>query len=189
MAAAPGGWRGGRPEERTPARKCSPVIVPGINVKARREARRLGLDILYEAEIKDVAPLDALAQRREQGWVITIHSEEGEPSVSPSVPTQPDPEALDYVRQLVEGVQTHRAEVDRLIEAYADRWAVQRMPVIDRNILRMALVELLFREDIPVAVAINEAVEMAKTLSTEDSGRFVNGLLGRAAESRGLDGG
>jgi N utilization substance protein B len=69
-----------------------------------------------------------------------------------------------------------------LIVKYADRWAIERMPVIDRSLLRMALFELLWGDDIPVAVAINEAVELAKSLSTEDSGRFVNGLLGKIAE-------
>ncbi|HVM35229.1 MAG TPA: transcription antitermination factor NusB, partial [Actinomycetota bacterium] len=76
----------------------------------------------------------------------------------------------------------HQAELDELIVRYADRWAIDRMPVIDRSLVRMALFELLHSDDVPVAVVINEAVELAKELSTDDSGRFVNGLLGRIAE-------
>jgi transcription antitermination protein NusB len=83
---------------------------------------------------------------------------------------------------LVEGVQANQADIDALIATHADRWALSRMPVVDRNVLRMALFELLWCDDVPPAVAINEAVELAKSLSTEDSGRFINGLLGRIAE-------
>jgi N utilization substance protein B len=86
------------------------------------------------------------------------------------------------VRDLVEGVQSHHADIDALIVSYADKWTIERMPVIDRNLVRIALYEFLWGQDIPVAVAINEAVELAKAFSTEDSGRFVNGLLGRIAE-------
>ena len=88
---------------------------------------------------------------------------------------------------LVEGVQEHQADIDALIARYADRWAIERMPVIDRTLLRIGVFELLWRDDIPTAVAINEAVELAKSLSTDESGRFVNGLLGRVAESQEPD--
>ena len=81
-------------------------------------------------------------------------------------------------------MQAHQADIDALITTHADRWALNRMPVVDRNLLRIALFELLWCDDVPVPVAINEAVELAKALSTEDSGRFVNGLLGRIAEER-----
>ena len=97
---------------------------------------------------------------------------------------EPSAEALARARLLVEGVQEHQADIDALIAAHADRWALNRMPVVDRNLLRIALFELLWCDDVPVPVAINEAVELAKALSTEDSGRFVNGLLGRIAEER-----
>lgn len=101
---------------------------------------------------------------------------------------RPVPEILDaeqtvaaFTRELVEGVEANRAELDDLIRRYADRWALERMPIVDRNLLRIGIFELLHRPDIPTAAAINEAVELAKILSTEDSGRFVNGLLGRVA--------
>lgn len=145
-------------------------------MKARREARRLALDVLYEAEIRDSLPLDAFHARVADGWVTSSEGAAGDEAASP--------EALRYAEELVTGVQTHQADIDALITGYADRWAIQRMPVIDRTVVRMALFELLWRDDIPVPVAINEAVELVKELSTDDSGRFVNGLLGRIVESR-----
>ena len=96
----------------------------------------------------------------------------------------PSEEVLARARVLLGGVQQHRDEIDALIEGHAERWELNRMPVVDRNLLRIALFELLWCDDVPVAVAINEAVELAKSLSTEDSGRFVNGLLGRIAQER-----
>jgi N utilization substance protein B len=142
---------------------------------ARRSSRRFALDTLYEAEIRDMLPLEAFAERQRIGW-----SAEGDGDES--MDAEPEAEVLDYARSLVAGVQEHHADLDLLIVKYADRWAIERMPVIDRSLLRMALFELLWGDDIPVAVAINEAVELAKSLSTEDSGRFVNGLLGKIAE-------
>ncbi|MFN2588188.1 MAG: transcription antitermination factor NusB [Actinomycetota bacterium] len=148
-------------------------------MKARRAARRLALDVLYEAEIRDELPTDALEARRAGGWVLaTAGDQPGEGADE----EEPSEEALAYASDLVAGVQSHHADIDELIVAHADRWAIERMPVIDRTLLRMALFELLWREDVPVAVAINEAVELAKSYSTDDSGRFINGLLGRIVE-------
>jgi N utilization substance protein B len=147
-------------------------------MKERRAARRLALDVLYEAEIRDLLPEEALAGHRSGGWVV------------PGADDEPGPErvlsdeAVAYAEAVVKGVQSHQADIDALIARYADRWAIQRMPVVDRTLLRIALYELLWRDDIPVAVAINEAVELAKELSTDDSGRFINGLLGRVVEDR-----
>ena len=140
----------------------------------------MALDVLYEAEIRDLLPSEAWKLREEHGWAMSSgeDSEDGGPADSP----QPGPDVLDYARSVVEGVQDHVADIDVLISRYADRWAIERMPVIDRTIVRMALYELLWRSDIPVAVGINEAVELAKSFSTDDSGRFVNGLLGRIVE-------
>jgi transcription antitermination protein NusB len=153
-----------------------------VAVKERRAARRLALDVLYEAEIRDLLPLEAFATRRDEGWVAEIPDEEA-PRIEGGLEEEPAPEAIEYARLLVEGVQAHQADIDVLITRYADRWAIQRMPAVDRNLVRIAIFELLFGEDVPVPVAINEAVELAKELSTEDSGRFVNGLLGRIAEN------
>jgi N utilization substance protein B len=145
-------------------------------VKARRAARRLALDVLYEAEIRDELPSEALEARRSGGWVVAAAGD------SEEIGEEPTEEALDYAADLIKGVQEHHADIDELIAEHADRWAIERMPVVDRTLLRMALFELLWRDDIPVAVGINEAVELAKSYSTEDSGRFVNGLLGRIVE-------
>ena len=83
-----------------------------------------------------------------------------------------------FAAELVNGVLGHSSELDELISGHARDWSIERMPVIDRNLLRMALFEMLYLEDVPAAVAINEAVELAKIYSTDDSSRFVNGLLG-----------
>ena len=149
-------------------------------MRARRAARRLALDVLYEAEIRDRLPLEALEAREREGWVIP-GAEEAVDAPEHALEQSPA-EVIEYARRLVAGVQAHQADIDALIVKYADHWAIERMPVIDRNLVRIALFELLWRRDIPVAVAINEAVELAKELSTDDSGRFVNGLLGRIVD-------
>jgi len=111
---------------------------------------------LYEAEAKGVVPADVLLD-------LTI---------------SPDPFAVE----LVEGVSAGLAEIDSRIEALAREWTVARMPWVDRNILRLGAYELLARDDIPVAVVINEAVDLAKRFSTEEAGRFVNGVLSALAK-------
>jgi len=153
-------------------------------MRTRRVARRLALDVLYEAEIRDRLPLEAWEAHRDEGWVVPTQSddESRDPSESNGDLRL---SATGYARELVEGVQAHQADIDGLIARYADRWAIERMPVVDRNLLRIALFELLWRPDIPVPVAINEAVELAHELSTDDSGRFINGLLGRIVEQEG----
>lgn len=150
-------------------------------MKERRLARRLALDVLYEAEIRGSLPTEALANHQRQGWVVPSSEDLGEPSGPDEVRSD---EAVAYASVLVKGVQEHHADIDALIVRYADRWAIERMPVIDRTLLRIALLEMLWSDDVPVAVAINEAVELAKMLSTDDSSRFVNGLLGRIAEEQ-----
>lgn len=97
---------------------------------------------------------------------------------------QGDPPVPAYTAELVEGVDAHAAEIDRLIAAHADGWTLERMPAVDRNILRVAVLELMWRDDIPDRVAIDEAVELAKTVSTDRSPGFVNGLLGSILELR-----
>ena len=153
-------------------------------MRVRRVARRLALDILYEAEIRDRLPLEAWEAHRSGGWIRPAPGEDdGEPiALDDELPDG----ATDYALSLVEGVQAHQADIDGLIARYADRWAIERMPVVDRNLLRIALYELLWRGDIPVPVAINEAVELAQELSTDDSGRFINGLLGRIVEQESV---
>jgi N utilization substance protein B len=124
---------------------------------ARRKARKRALDVLYEADLRGVPTLDVLAGRIERS----------------------DPPVADYTVTLVEGVVERHVRIDELIATYAEGWTLDRMPPVDRNLLRMAIYELLWCEDVPDPVAISEAVEMATDLSTDESPRFVNGLLGR----------
>ena len=96
------------------------------------------------------------------------------------------PEAgADFARDLVEGVSTHQQRLDGLVGRYAPEWPVDQIAIIDRNILRMAIFEILMRDDTPVKVAINEAVELAKEFGSDSSGRFVNGVLGSLVSSEG----
>jgi len=89
------------------------------------------------------------------------------------------PEIPRFSLDLVGLYLDHREEIDGLIDSYADRWSLERMPMVDRNLLRLGFAELLYREDIPTNVTINEYVELAKAFSTEESGKFINGVLGR----------
>lgn len=126
---------------------------------ARREARERALSLLYEAESKEVTPAEVLLE----------------------LPVRPDP----FVADLVGGVGDRLAQIDGLISRHAIGWALERMPAIDRAVLRMATYELLGRPDVPTAVALSEAVELAGSYSTDESGRFVNGVLSAiAAEVR-----
>lgn len=118
-------------------------------------------------------PVDAYRERDRLGW--SVDNDE-------SIDEKPPGPVLAYARGLVQGVQDQHADIDELITRYADHWAISRMPVVDRNIIRVAVWELLWGGDVPIAVAINEAVELAKSYSTEDSGRFVNGILGKIVD-------
>ncbi|HEX7303644.1 transcription antitermination factor NusB [Lentzea sp.] len=127
---------------------------------ARSKARKRAVDFLYEADLLGTDPVTLLAERV------------GSPDVPP---------VNDYTVSLVEGVTAHRSRIDDLISEHAEGWTLQRMPAVDRAVLRIGLYELLWAADVPDAVAIDEAVELAKGLSTDDSPRFVNGVLGRIA--------
>lgn len=97
---------------------------------------------------------------------------------------QPLSEVEAFARELVTGTLAHRREIDAQIARYARDWRLERLAAVDRNILRLAIFELLFRRDVPAGVAINEAVELAKTYGEAESGRFVNGILGQLARDR-----
>ena len=127
----------------------------------RRDARRLAAGILHQADVAGRDAIDVLSERLELGE---------------RVPT--------FTEELVRGVSQHRGELDDLIAAHSEGWTVARMPVVDRTLLRIACFELLHREDVPPAAVISQAVEAAKELSTEDSSRFVNGVLGKIARER-----
>jgi N utilization substance protein B len=92
------------------------------------------------------------------------------------------PAHMQYAVEVVRGVEAHAEHIDEVISSYAEGWTISRMPVVDRNLSRIGVYELLYRDDIDDAVAISEAVELAKELSTDESPRFINGLLARIAE-------
>lgn len=125
---------------------------------ARSKARKRAVDALYEAEARELDPVTLLAGRVGSAEV---------------------PPVNDYTVALVEGIREHRTRIDELLAEHAEGWTVARMPAVDRAVLRLGLYELLWAGDVPDPVAIDEAVELAKMLSTDDSPRFVNGVLGR----------
>ncbi len=127
---------------------------------ARSKARKRALDVLFEADLRGVPVLDLLAER-----------------VAGQAPPVPA-----YAAELVRGVQAHQTRIDELLAEHAQGWALDRMPAVDRNILRIGAFELLWADQIPDAVAISEAVTLARDLSTEGSPAFVNGLLARLLE-------
>ncbi|WP_084956674.1 transcription antitermination factor NusB [Thermoactinospora rubra] len=126
-------------------------------MSARGKARRRALDILYEAELRGADPLQVLAERVERN----------------------EPPVNAYTTAIVEGVVKHRARIDELITTYAEGWTLDRMPAVDRNLLRAGTFELLWMPDVPEGVVISEWVHLAGDLSTDDSPQFVNGLLAR----------
>ncbi len=129
----------------------------------RSKAREIALTILYQIELRGDPPVEIIEANRDDA-----------------------PEGLpDFSLELVDLVLQHQPELDAIIEKYAERWALERMPIIDRNVLRIGLAEMLYRQDIPPSVTINESVELAKEFSNPDeSGKFVNGILGRFLSER-----
>ncbi|MGA3220504.1 MAG: transcription antitermination factor NusB [Acidimicrobiales bacterium] len=121
----------------------------------RRGARERALELLYESEIKEQAVTDLLAE----------------------LPVAPQP----YAAALARGVEEHQARIDELISKHAIDWSLDRMPLVDRALMRIATLELGWRPDVPTSVVISEAVELAKAYSTEDSSGFVNGILATIA--------
>lgn len=126
-------------------------------MSARSKARKRALDVLFESEQRAVSATETLAGRIAAA----------------------DPPVSEYAVELVEGVVAHRERIDELLTTYSQDWPLDRMPAVDRAILRLATFELLWRDDVPDAVVIDEAVTLAQSLSTDDSPGFVNGLLGR----------
>lgn len=124
---------------------------------ARSKARVRAVEILFEAEQRDETVQSALERRRKNS----------------SSPINP------YTVDILDGFDTRARDIDEFLETYSQGWTLDRMPAVDRNVLRVGAWELLYNDDVPDAVAVSEAVAVAKQLSTEDSPRFVNGLLGR----------
>ena len=136
-------------------------------MSARTKARKRALDILFQADVRVEEPgiiLAAEAKRaasepsRESSWL--------------------------YAREIVDGVIDHRDDIDEQIATYSRDWTVARMPAVDRAVLRIAIWEILYNDEVPAAVAIDEAVTLAKEFSTDESGSFVNGALDRVARTQ-----
>ena len=129
-------------------------------MSTRSKARKAALDLLYESDIRKTN-VGLLMRSRITDLEYVIR---------------------DFTKVLVEGVDINRRKIDELIATYSQRWDMDRMPVIDRNILRLAIFEILWSPDVPQAVAINEAIELAQTLSTDESSKYVNGVLSKVVE-------
>ena len=127
-------------------------------MSARRKARKRALDFLYEADIRGATALSLLSERPAE------ELSQG-----------------DYVRELLVGVEEHLSKIDELITTYAQGWDMDRLPAVDRNIMRLALFEILWSPDLDDAIAIDEALSMAKELSTDESAGYIHGVLGRIA--------
>jgi transcription antitermination protein NusB len=126
-------------------------------MSARSKARKRALDVLFESEQRGVDVLETLAGRIAAA----------------------DPPVAEFTVELVEGVVAHRDRIDELLTTYSQGWSLDRMPAVDRAVLRLGTFELLWLDDVPDAVVVDQAVELARSLSTDDSPGFVNGVLGR----------
>ncbi len=122
---------------------------------ARTKARKRALDVLFESEVRGL-PLDGTLEERLAAQ---------------------DPPIGDYSVELVRGVREHQEQIDQLLTTYSQGWSLERMPSVDRNVLRLGVFELLYAEGVPDAVAMSEAVAMVRELSTDESPAFVNGVL------------
>jgi N utilization substance protein B len=136
-------------------------------VSARTKARKRAIDALFAADLRPEHPLALLENTFDQ---VSDRQNQGE--------------IFEYAQTLIEGVVEHQKEIDELLETYSQGWSLDRMPNVDRSILRVATWEILHADDVPDAVAIAEAVELAGEYSTDDSASFVNGLLSRIANTK-----
>ena len=136
-------------------------------MSARTKARKRAIDAVFASDLRKENPANLLAATLKQVG-----------------DRQNQDEIFGYAEEIVNGVVEHYEEIDDLIETYSVDWSIDRMPTLDRAILRCALWEVLFNSEVPNGVAINEAVEIAKEYSTDDSGSFINGLLSKIAATR-----
>ena len=131
-------------------------------MSARTKARKRALDVLFASELRSENPVEALERSIAEG--------EG--------PTN------DYSSTLVRGVVEHQARIDELLASYSEGWSLERMPAVDRNVLRLGVFEVLYAEDVPDAVAVTEAMNLVRELSTDESPAFVNGVLGNIVRNK-----
>ena len=136
-------------------------------MSARTKARKRAVDAVFAADLRKISPLALLDETAEL-----------------VADRQNQDEIFGYARDIVNGIIEKNEEIDELLDTYSQGWSLDRMPNLDRAILRVATWEILFNEDVPDAVAINEAVELAKELSTDESGSFINGLLSRISSTK-----
>lgn len=136
-------------------------------MSARSKARKQALDILFETDIRGTNPVDLLASR-----LVEVEGPDARP-------------IREYTKELIVGVSDHRRKIDELISTYARGWDMDRLPTVDRNVLRVAIYELLWCDSIPDAVAIDEAINLAKELSTDESAGYIHGVLGRISSIKG----
>lgn len=136
-------------------------------MSARTKARKRAVDALFAADLRTEHPAALLDE--------TFRQVEDRQNQGP---------IFDYARTLVDGVVDHQAEIDTLLETYSEGWTLERMPNVDRSILRIAVWEIVYNPELPDGVAIDEAVDLAKEYSTEASGAFVNGLLTRISATK-----
>ncbi|MGR4009663.1 transcription antitermination factor NusB [Leucobacter sp. 1207-22] len=134
-------------------------------MSARTKARKRALDMLFQADVLGVPLSEVLTAEARRAA--------GEPDRAAS---------WVYAREIIDGVSDHRDQIDDLISTYAQGWTIERMPNVDRAVLRLAAWEILHNPEVPTAVAIDEAIELVKNYSTDDSSRFVNGVLGKIAD-------
>lgn len=132
-------------------------------MSARSKARKQALDLLYETDIRGTNLVETLASR--------------------DIPVEgPDARPIrEYTKELVTGISDNRRKIDELITTYAQGWDMDRLPAVDRNILRLGIYEILWSTDVPMSVAIDEALVLAKELSSDESSRYIHGVLGRIA--------
>jgi transcription antitermination protein NusB len=130
-------------------------------VSARSKARKQSLDLLYEADIRGVSALDLLTLRD-----VVVEGPDARP-------------IRDFTKELVSGVTDHKRKIDELITTYAQGWDMDRLPAVDRNILRLGIYEIVWSTDLDDGIAIDEALTLAKELSTDESAGYIHGVLGR----------
>ncbi len=130
---------------------------------SRHEAREWAVQLLFENDFNSNTPEESLSEF----WL----------------PRNPTPKSQEFAEALYRGVLSYKNDIDRMIQQYAENWDLKRMPAVDRNIMRMAIFEMMHRSDIPPVVTINEAVDLAKVYGGADSGSFVNGILDRVRKN------
>lgn len=163
----------------------------------RRLARELAMQMLFQRDLGEASAREIFATFRFEAY----EPEEDDEEVSAAAPPEAGAgerrprvseaiaqEAFEHARELVSGTVDHLAQIDELIRQQAEHWRIERMPPVDRNVLRLAVYELLFETDVPKLVVVDEAVELAKRFGAEQSGRFVNGLLDGLLKSQSFPG-